>query len=272
MKPAPFDYVRPETLDEALAELARGGEDAKPLAGGQSLVPLLNMRLLRPSLLVDLNRVAGLDELRAENGSVRAGATVRQAALRGIPLVEEALPHVGHHVTRNRGTVGGSIAHADAAGELPLCLAALGGTVVAAGPAGRREIPADAFFVTHFTTVLEPGELVVETVWPAARAGEGYAFEELALRHGDYALAMVACVARADRGLVVSLRVALGSVTDRPTLLDAPLDPREAGEAAAAACDPVETMHASSGYRRALVRALVERAAARASRNALEAA
>ena len=272
MKPAPFDYVRPETLDEALAELARGGEDAKPLAGGQSLVPLLNMRLLRPSLLVDLNRVAGLDELRAENGSVRAGATVRQAALRGIPLVEEALPHLGHHVTRNRGTVGGSIAHADAAGELPLCLAALGGTVVAAGPSGRREIPAAAFFVTHFTTVLEPGELVVETVWPAARAGEGYAFEELALRHGDYALAMVACVARADRGLVVSLRVALGSVTDRPTLLDAPLDPREAGEAAAAACDPVETMHASSGYRRALVRALVERAAVRASRNALEAA
>ena len=272
MKPAPFDYVRPETLDEALAELARGGEDAKPLAGGQSLVPLLNMRLLRPSLLVDLNRVAGLDELRAENGSVRAGATVRQAALRGIPLVEEALPHLGHHVTRNRGTVGGSIAHADAAGELPLCLAALGGTVVAAGPSGRREIPAAAFFVTHFTTVLEPGELVVETVWPSARAGEGYAFEELALRHGDYALAMVACVARADRGLVVSLRVALGSVTDRPTLLDAPLDPREAGEAAAAACDPVETMHASSGYRRALVRALVERAAVRASRNALEAA
>ena len=120
MKPAPFDYIRPETLDEALAELARGGEDAKPLAGGQSLVPLLNMRLLRPSLLVDLNRVTGLDEIHAEDGIVRVGATVRQASLRGIPLVEEALPHVGHHVTRNRGTVGGSIAHADAAGELPL--------------------------------------------------------------------------------------------------------------------------------------------------------
>jgi carbon-monoxide dehydrogenase medium subunit len=272
VKPAPFEYVRPRTLDEALAELARGGEDAQPLAGGQSLVPLLNMRLLRPSLLVDLNRVAGLDEIHAQDGVVRVGATVRQAALQGLPLVAEALPHVGHHGTRNRGTVGGSIAHADAAGELPLCLAALGGTVVAAGPGGRREIPADAFFVTHFTTALAPGELVVETVWPAARAGEGYAFEELALRHGDYALAMVACVARADRGRVVSLRIALGSVTDRPTLLDAPLDPREAGEAAAAACDPVGTMHASSEYRRALVPALVERAAARASRNALEAA
>ncbi len=272
MKPAPFEYVRPETLEEALAELARGGEDAKPLAGGQSLVPLLNMRLLRPSLLVDLNRVAGLDEIHAGNGVVRVGATVRQASLQGLPLVDEALPHVGQHVTRNRGTVGGSIAHADAAGELPLCFAALGGTVVAAGPAGRRELEADAFFLTHFTTALEPGELVVETVWPSARAGEGYAFEELALRHGDYALAMVACVARADRDRVVSLRVALGSVTDRPTLLDAPLDPREAGEAAAAACDPVGTMHASSEYLRALVRTLVERAAARASRNALEAA
>ena len=185
VKPAPFDYVRADSLEEALAALAEGGEDAKPIAGGQSLVPALAMRLVRPSLLVDLNR-AGLDGVDA-NGALRLGATVRQAALAGDervhPLVRAALPYVGHFVTRNRGTVGGSIAHADGAAELPLCLVALDGTVVVDGPDGRREIPADDFFVTHFLTTLAPGELVVETVWPLA-GGETSAFEEFALRHG----------------------------------------------------------------------------------------
>jgi len=132
MKPAAFEYVAAHSLEEALAALQDGGEDAKPIAGGQSLVPALNMRLVRPTLLVDLNR-AGLDSIEA-NGVVRIGATVRQAALehdpRTHPLLREALPHVGHFVTRNRGTVGGSVAHADGAAEIPLCLAALGGVVV----------------------------------------------------------------------------------------------------------------------------------------------
>ena len=145
MKPAAFEYVKAESLGEALAALAEGGEDAKPIAGGQSLVPALNLRLVRPTLLVDLNR-AGLDGVAA-NGVLTVGATTRQATLVGDarvhPLVREALPFVGHFVTRNRGTVGGSIAHADGAAELPLCLVALGGQVVVEGPAGRRQIPSD---------------------------------------------------------------------------------------------------------------------------------
>ena len=153
VKPVPFEYVRAASLEEALAALADGGDEAKPIAGGQSLVPALNLRLVRPTRLVDLNR-AGLDGV-SENGALTVGATTRQAALADVaalhPLVRAALPFVGHFVTRNRGTVGGSIAHADGAAELPLCLTALDGTVVAEGPGGRREIAAADFFVTHFT-------------------------------------------------------------------------------------------------------------------------
>ena len=155
MKPAAFEYVRPRSLDEALGALADGGDDAKAIAGGQSLVPVLNMRLLRPALLVDLNRVPGLDGIAEANAGVRVGALVRQTAMESsalvrerVPLAAEALPHVGHFVTRNRGTVGGSIAHADASAELPLSLVVLGGTVITRSPRGRREIPADELFVT----------------------------------------------------------------------------------------------------------------------------
>ena len=168
MKPVAFEYVAAHSLEEALAALATGGDDAKPIAGGQSLVPALNLRLVRPTLLVDVNH-AGLDALTAD-GELSVGATVRQAALgrcaEAHPLVREALPHVGHIATRNRGTVGGSIAHADGAAELPLCLVALDGAVLAEGPAGPRRIPADDLFVTHYTTTLEPGELLSHTVWP----------------------------------------------------------------------------------------------------------
>lgn len=246
MKPVAFEYVAARSLDEALAALADGGDDAKPIAGGQSLVPALNMRLVRPSVLVDLNR-AGLDYVVYENGTTRVGATVRQAALEHdprtgdrLPLVARALPHVGHVVTRNRGTVGGSIAHGDGGAELPLCLVALGGTVVAEGQTGRREISARDFFVTHYLTTLQPGELVVETLWPAAKPGQRHAFEELSLRAGDYALSMVA---------VSGTTVAVGAVTDRPTVLEevgaliekeAPSDElgREAGALAARLVDP----------------------------------
>ena len=270
MKPAPFRYVRPETFEEALDALAEGGDEAKVLAGGQSLVPALNMRLVRPTLLVDVNRVPGLDSIEETDGGVRVGATVRQAAMERSPLVRsrvplaaEALPHVGHFVTRNRGTIGGTLAHADASAELPLALVALGGTVVAASRRGRREIPADEFFVTHFTTALEPDELVVESVWPAASNGSGFAFEELAQRVGDYALAMVAASARGDE-----LRVALGSVVERPTLIE--VDPDHPGEAAAALVEPWGNVHASPAYLKQLVRVLVDRAVARARERALE--
>ena len=277
MKPVPFDYVRAESLSEALDALARGGEDAKPIAGGQSLVPALNMRLVRPSLLVDLNR-AGLDGVAA-NGDLRVGATARQAALerdeRVHPLVRKALPFVGHVVTRNRGTVGGSIAHADGAAELPLCLVALDGLVVAEGPLGRREIPAAEFFVTHFHTTLEPGELVVETRWPLAAAGEAGAFAELALRAGDFAQSMAAVVLRREAGTVVEARVAVGAVTDRPLrlteverlLLGSPgaNAAREAGALAASIVDPPSTTHATGRYLRELTGTLVTRAIERAS-------
>lgn len=278
MKPAPFDYVRAGSLEEALAALADGGEDAKPIAGGQSLVPALNMRLVRPSLLVDLNR-AGLDGVTA-NGALRVGATTRQAALaeaEGLhPLVAAALPLVGHFVTRNRGTVGGSIAHADGAAELPLCLVALDGVVVVDGPDGRREIPAGEFFVTHFTTGLRPGELVVETVWPRVAPGEASAFEEVALRAGDFAQSMVAVTLRQDeRGVVTDAAVAVGAVTDRPTRLtdvEALLVGSSGGEAAEDAralverlVDPPGTIHAGPRYLRALTGTLVARAIGRAS-------
>jgi carbon-monoxide dehydrogenase medium subunit len=277
VKPAPFDYVRAGSLEEALAALAEGGDDAKPIAGGQSLVPALSMRLVRPSLLVDLNR-AGLDHVSA-NGSLRLGATVRQSALaaddRVHPLVREALPFVGHVVTRNRGTVGGSIAHADGAAELPLCLVALDGAVVVEGPAGQREIPAADFFVTHFLTTLAPGELLVETCWPL-RGNESSAFEELALRTGDFAQSMCAVVLTRDTGgAVLEARVAVGAVTDRPTRLDEVerlLAGSTGAEAAADAgalaerlVDPAGSMHASGRYLRALTGTLVARAIERAT-------
>jgi 2-furoyl-CoA dehydrogenase FAD binding subunit len=257
VKPPAFDYARPESLEEALAELARGGEDARPLAGGQSLVPLLNMRLARPSLLVDLNRVPELDTVTPENGAVRVGATVRQAEMPDLPLVREALPHVGHAATRNRGTVGGSIAHADPSGELGVCLVALDGSIVVEARAGRRAIAATDFFTGPFGTARTEAELVVETIWPVAEGG--CAFEELALRHGDFALAMCAAVASGD-----GLRVALGAVVDRPTLVVCPADADDAAELAAAAADPVETIHAGAEYRRHATRVLVRRAAERA--------
>jgi carbon-monoxide dehydrogenase medium subunit len=281
VKPVPFDYVAAHSLAEALEALRDGGDDAKPIAGGQSLVPALNMRLVRPTLLVDLNR-AGLDAITA-NGVLRIGATVRQAVLerdaRTHPLLREALPHVGHFVTRNRGTVGGSIAHADGAAELPLCLAALGGTAVAEGPAGRREIEPDALFVTHFMTTLAPGEIIVETTWPLPAEHEGAAFEELALRSGDFALTMAAVVLRRVDGVARDVRIRIGAVTDRPTTPDeaeqavtgAPLTDataREAGALAARAVDPPESIHASAAYLRHVTGKLVERALLRAWKRA----
>jgi CO/xanthine dehydrogenase FAD-binding subunit len=262
MKPAPLEYRRAGSVEEAVALLAEAGDDAKVLAGGQSLVPMLNMRLARPSLLVDINRIPGLDEVAHDDRVIRVGATVRQAdpRLLELPLVAECLRHVGHAATRNRGTVCGSIAHADAAAELPLALTVLGGSVVAASPRGRREIAAADFFVTHFTTALEPDELVAETLWPQ-RDGWAYAFEELAQRHGDYALCMAAAAARDDE-----LHVAVAAVVDRPTVLE--VDPDRPGESAAAQVETWGHMHAPAEYQRHLVRVLVDRAVARARRPA----
>jgi CO/xanthine dehydrogenase FAD-binding subunit len=286
MKPAPFEYRRAESLDDALDLLEECGPEAKPLAGGQSLAPLLNLRFLRPSLLVDLNGIPGLDGIESKNGSLHIGALARQSALEGrlvaerCPLLAECAPLIGHFVTRNRGTVGGSIAHADGGAELPVALVTLGGTVTARSRAGERELAADDFFVTHFTTALEPGELVTHITWPVAAAGWGYAFEELAQRHGDFALAIAACALRVENGSVAETRLCLGAVTERPTLVDAPIAgravdaeaARAAAEAARASVEPNGTMHASTEYLRHITGVLSERAVLRAWRNATAAA
>jgi carbon-monoxide dehydrogenase medium subunit len=243
LKPAPFEYRRPATLDEALALLAED-PDAKPLAGGQSLVPMLNFRLARPSTLVDLGGIEELEGIRVEDGAIIVGAMTRQWDLEHAPhpLLREALPFVGHTATRCRGTVGGSLVHADPTAELPVCAVALGAELVVAGPGGRRTIPAEEFFVSVFTTALEPGELLVEVRFP--RPDGGSVFEEHAHRHGDFA---VVCVA------VAGERVALGGVGPTPVLWDG-------GE-----LEPIGDLFAPAGYKRELALALIERARERAA-------
>jgi len=276
MKPVPFAYVRAESAEHAVETLRAHGDEAKILAGGQSLLPALNMRLVRPGVLVDLNFAAGLDGVSEENSSLRIGALVRQAAAQrsglvrtGCPLLAESLPLVGHVVTRNRGTVCGSVAHADSAAELPLALVALGGEVVTSS----RTIPAAEFFVTHFTTTLEPDELVIATKWPRLEPGEGGALEEFAVRHGDFALASAACVLHVEEARVTAARLAVGSVTDRPELVDSSALVGHAVDADAArsiaaevasSVDPPPNLHGSPDYRRRLIEVLVERVVTRA--------
>ena len=263
MKPARFDYVRPDSIGDAIAALALGGEDAKVLAGGQSLVPALNMRVLRPSLLVDVNHVANLDDVTEEARALRVGATVRQADARLMshPVLAEVLPHVGHTVTRNRGTVCGSLAHADAAAELPVALVALGGSVVAASKRGHREVAAEDLFTGPYTTTLEPDELLLESEWPGLREGDGFAFEELTQRRGDFALCLAAAHVRGD-----DLRVVVGAVTPRPALLL--VDPDRPGQSAADQIEPWGSVHASPAYLKHLARVLVDRAVERARERA----
>ena len=276
MKPVPFAYVRAESVEHAVETLRAHGDEAKVLAGGQSLLPALNMRLVRPGVLVDLNFAADLDDVTEENGSLRIGALVRQAAAQrselvrtGCPLLAESLPLVGHLVTRNRGTVCGSVAHADSAAELPLALVALGGEVVTS----RRTVPAPEFFVSHFTTTLEPDELVIATNWPRLEPGRGGALEEFAVRHGDFALASAACVLDVADARVTDVRLAVGSVTDHPELVDASAlvghavdadAARSVAAAVAASVEPPPNLHGSTEYRRRLVEVLVERVLARA--------
>ncbi|MGH9038261.1 MAG: FAD binding domain-containing protein, partial [Acidimicrobiia bacterium] len=209
MKPPPFRYERPSSLEEALSLRREHGDEARPLAGGQSLVPMLNMRLARPAVLVDLNRLPDFDGVARVNGHLEVGALTRQrqlersSAAEPIGALQDALPLVGHVATRNRGTVGGSVAHADPAAELPLALLALGGSVVAESAArGRREIPAGALFAGFLTTALEPDELVVAVRFPHPGAGEASAMAELAPRHGDFALGLAACWIRLVDGRI----------------------------------------------------------------------
>ena len=271
VKPAPFEYVRARSIDDAVAALARD-PDAKLLAGGQSLVPMMNMRLARPSRLVDINRIDGLDAITARpDGGLVVGALARHTELVGSPLVRARAPllaaaaaHVGHRAIRNRGTLGGSLAHADPAAELPAALLALDATLVTNGAGGARRVPAVDFFVGVFTTALAHDEIVVAVEIPGGGAAWGFA--EVARRAGDFAIAGVAAVLAGDGGA----RVAAFGVDDRPVRLhaaEAELESRvddaaaaRAAAAAAAACRPADDVHASSAYRRHLVTVLTESA------------
>jgi len=256
VKPPPFDYHAPASLEEALQLKAKLGPDASVLAGGQSLVPMLNMRLARPSALIDLNRIEALAGVDASNGSVRVGAMTRHRALerseeayRVCPLLREALTLVAHTIVRNRGTIGGSIAHADPAAELPSVLVALGGTVTVASAGNERTIPAEDFFTFHFTTALADDEILTAVTFPGLPSGSGYAFDEVSRRHGDYALAGAACVIRDG-----TTRLAFLGVGPRPILVESD-DPA----VAAAAVEPASDVHATADYRRELVATLAER-------------
>ncbi len=288
MKPAPFAYVRPGTTEDALTELGRDG--AKVLAGGQSLVPVLAMRLGRPSLLVDINAVPELTRISRSNGHLRVGATVRQRqvqyddAAAAVPLLRLALPWVGHREIRSRGTVCGSIAHADPSAELPAVASCLDATMVVASAEGVREIPAGEFFTGAMSTAIQPEELLIEIRFPVAGDGEGFGFGEIARRHGDFALAGVAVRVRTTTA-VSDARISCLGISDHPvtrdvseqlrSALDATgTDPDEsdlrralADHADGIADDVVDTggdAHASAAYRRQLISGLVSRQVARA--------
>jgi 2-furoyl-CoA dehydrogenase FAD binding subunit len=259
MKPAPFDYLRAETLAEAHAALAAEGGDAAVIAGGQSLVPLLSMRMARPKLVVDIMRIAGLSGIAVEDHAIRVGAAVRQAELLAWaelaaqqPLLAQALPWIGHWQTRARGTVCGSIALADPSAELPLCLLALGGSVVLSSESGRRNVPAKDFFTGLMSTARRDDELIEAVQFPCRRPGEGFAFREFARRHGDFAI--VACAAVATEN---NVRLAIGGVADRPVVREFAVDGfDDALQAFAAELDARDDLHATADYRRALVRRL----------------
>lgn len=218
MKPAKFDYVRAESADDAVALLAEYGDDARILAGGQSLMPMLNMRLTQPQILIDISQVGDLDFLRAEKGALNVGAATTQATLEWrkqlaneVPLVSQAFPHLSHFQIRNRGTVCGSIAHADPSAELPLCLLALDGEIVMRSTRGIRVIPAADFFLGTLLTAREPDELIDAVRYPLATKNQRFAFDEFSMRHGDYAIVAIAAVADEE-----GVTLAVGGVADRP--------------------------------------------------------
>ncbi|GII83424.1 carbon monoxide dehydrogenase [Sphaerisporangium siamense] len=279
MKPPPFDYHAPRDVAETLEVLAASGEGGKVLAGGQSLIPLLNMRLAAPSCLVDINRVAALDTLEVEPGGVRVGALARHAAVerspaaaRVQPLLRAALRLVAHPVIRNRGTVVGSLVHADPSAELPAVLAVLGGSVRLARHGGAtRDVPAEAFFTGPLESALEPGELAVSAFFPSPPPRTGSAFQEVARRHGDYAIAGAAAVVGLDEDLrVTAARVACVSAGPVPVTVDvtdacarrpAASVPWDAvADAVRGNVDPEEDIHASARYRGHLTGVLAVRA------------
>lgn len=288
MKAPPFRYERPEELAGALEQLA--DPEAKALAGGQSLVPVMAMRLARPRVLIDLAEIEELRALEEKENTLVTGAMVSQRRLERLPglaerlpLVAEALPHVGHREIRNRGTVGGSVAHADPAAELALIAATLRARIEVRDPDGSRQISGDEFVQGPFQTALEPGELLMGIHWPLAQPGDSFAFAEVARRHGDFALCGVAVHVRRAQQTIELARVGLMGVAPRPVVHDLSERLAECAKATDSAgadgagsvagavareladgAEPESDMHASAGYRRRLVRALVSRCLRRA--------
>jgi aerobic carbon-monoxide dehydrogenase medium subunit len=288
MKSAPFEYYAPDSVDETLSLLANFGDDAKLLAGGQSLVPLLALRLAQPSVLIDLNGVRELDYIHENDDALSIGAmtrhrTLEQSALAEArcPLLRAGIAWVGHPQIRNRGTIGGSLVHADPAAELPALAAALGATCTIVSRNGsRRTVPSDEFFVTYLTTVVGPDELLSEITFPVLSPGTGWAFTEVARRHGDFALVGVATTISLDRdGTCSTARIVLFGVGETPVrstkveeaLLHRTVDEQAITDAAAEVVnniDPPGDIHASASYRRFvatnLVRSTLTEAAGRA--------
>ena len=271
MKPAPFAYQRARTVEEAVALLGQN-TDAKLLAGGQSLISTLNMRLSAPSMLIDINGVNGLGGITHKNGKVEVGALVRHSEAerseliaKYAPLIARALPHIAHPAIRNRGTIGGSIAYADPAAELPACLLALGGEVVATGPKGARRIAAEDFFKGLFETALGPQEIVTAIRVPAAIAQTRIGFAELARRHGDYAVVGLAASARAAGRGFATVRLSffgVGATPLRAKKAETALE-RSDVDAAVAALDlePPDDVQASGAVKRHLAGVLLRRVA-----------
>ena len=274
MKPAPFAYARARSVDDAIKLLGQHGEGAKLLAGGQSLIATLNMRLSAPRILIDLNGIAGLNGIALKGDMVEIGAMTRHAdaersdvIARHAPLIAKALPHIGHLAIRNRGTIGGSIAFADPAAELPACLLALGGEVEIAGSKGKRSVKADDFFKGLYETAIAPGEMLTAIRVPAANANMRAGFAELSRRHGDYAMAGLSASARADGKSLKDVRLAffgVGLTVTRAKKAEAALASGNVDQAVAALAgdlDPPDDIQASGKVKRHLAGVLLQRVA-----------
>lgn len=279
MKPAPFAYAAPSTMEEAIALLTEHGEEAKVLAGGQSLVPMMNFRLARPQYVIDLNRLGGLDYISERDGVLAVGTMTRQRSLERsdlvqqyYPLLAEATTLIGHPAIRNRGTVGGSIAHADPAAELPAVLLAYGGSAIVQGPQGIRQISAEELFITYFTTSLALDEILIEVRFPRWPPGTGWCFLEESRRHGDFAMVGVAALLTLDAArrctrAAVALTGVGGvpySVAEASTILVGQVPDEaciaEVAQAASAGVEPEGDLHASAEFRRHLSGVLTRRA------------
>jgi CO/xanthine dehydrogenase FAD-binding subunit len=290
MKPPAFDYIAADSIAMAVEALAQAGDDGKIIAGGQSLVPMLNFRMLRPSVLVDINRIAGLDVIEETSEAIRVGALARHYQLETSPLIAKHLPvltcamtHVAHLAIRNRGTIGGSLAHADPAAELPMMALLLDAELRIASGCGERTVAARDFFLGALTVDLSPGEIITGIVLPKLPPRTGWGFEEVARRHGDFALAAVAAILTVSGGAIEQARVALTGVGATPLRVTAAegllvghaLEPdlvSRAIEVVRATIEPETDLHASSDYRRHLAGVLTGRALVAAWRHAHESA